>query len=67
MAAFNAALQRDGLPTVAVGIGINTGQAVVGYVGLGERLSALQLAGALVILAGVLMINWPARGSMTPS
>jgi drug/metabolite transporter (DMT)-like permease len=41
--------------------------AVVGYVGLGERLSALQLAGALVILAGVLMINWPTKGSMKPS
>jgi drug/metabolite transporter (DMT)-like permease len=40
--------------------------AVVGYVGLGERLSALQVVGALVILAGVLMINWPARGSITP-
>ena len=41
--------------------------AVVGYVGLGERLSALQLAGALVILAGVLMINWPTKGSISPS
>jgi drug/metabolite transporter (DMT)-like permease len=38
--------------------------AVVGYVGLGERLSALQLVGALIILAGVLMINWPTRGSI---
>jgi drug/metabolite transporter (DMT)-like permease len=41
--------------------------AVVGYVGLGERLSALQVVGALVILAGVLMINWPAKGSITAS
>jgi drug/metabolite transporter (DMT)-like permease len=41
--------------------------AVVGYVGLGERLSALQVTGALIILAGVLMINWPARGSNTAS
>lgn len=37
MPAFNEALQRDGLPTVAVGIGINTGQAVVGYVGSETR------------------------------
>ena len=35
--------------------------AVVGYFALGERLAPVQLAGAVVILAGVLMINWPAR------
>jgi drug/metabolite transporter (DMT)-like permease len=35
--------------------------AVAGYLLLDERLSALQVAGAVVILAGVLMINWPAR------
>ncbi|MEO8307004.1 MAG: EamA family transporter [Pseudomonadota bacterium] len=38
--------------------------ALVGYVGLGERLTALQAAGALVILAGVLLINWPTRGTI---
>ncbi len=41
--------------------------AVVGYVGLDERLSLLQLVGALIILAGVLMINWPTRESITVS
>jgi drug/metabolite transporter (DMT)-like permease len=41
--------------------------SVVGYVGLNEHLSALQVVGALVILAGVLMINWPAKGSISPS
>jgi drug/metabolite transporter (DMT)-like permease len=35
--------------------------AVAGYVLLDERLAMLQIAGAVVILAGVLMINWPAR------
>jgi drug/metabolite transporter (DMT)-like permease len=35
--------------------------AVAGYVLLDERLAVLQMAGAVVILAGVLMINWPAR------
>jgi drug/metabolite transporter (DMT)-like permease len=40
--------------------------SVVGYVGLGERLSLLQVVGALIILAGVLMINWPTRGSISP-
>jgi drug/metabolite transporter (DMT)-like permease len=35
--------------------------AVVGYVGLGERLSSVQIVGAAIILAGVLMINWPTR------
>jgi drug/metabolite transporter (DMT)-like permease len=33
--------------------------AVVGYVVLDERMHALQFTGAGVILAGVLMINWP--------
>jgi drug/metabolite transporter (DMT)-like permease len=35
--------------------------SVAGYALLDERLSMLQVAGAVVILAGVLMINWPAR------
>jgi drug/metabolite transporter (DMT)-like permease len=33
--------------------------AVVGYVVLDERMNTLQFVGAGVILAGVLMINWP--------
>lgn len=33
---------------------------LVGYVGLDERMTAVQVWGAAVILAGVLMINWPA-------
>jgi len=33
--------------------------SAVGYVGLGERMSAMQAAGAAVILGGVLMVNWP--------
>ncbi|MEO6078904.1 MAG: EamA family transporter [Steroidobacteraceae bacterium] len=37
--------------------------AVAGYVLLDERLSPEQIVGAVVILAGVLMINWPARSS----
>lgn len=40
--------------------------AVAGYVLLEERLSLIQVAGALVILAGVLMINWPSRSNVTP-
>jgi len=35
---------------------------VVGYVGLDEHMSPMQVWGAAVILAGVLMINWPAAG-----
>jgi drug/metabolite transporter (DMT)-like permease len=37
--------------------------SVVGFVALGERLSPVQLVGAIVILGGVLMINWPARAT----
>lgn len=35
--------------------------AVVGYLVLGELLSPVQTLGAVVILAGVLLINWPGR------
>jgi drug/metabolite transporter (DMT)-like permease len=35
--------------------------AVVGYLVLGEQMTLLQVVGAAVILAGVLMINWPGR------
>jgi drug/metabolite transporter (DMT)-like permease len=38
--------------------------SVAGFLLLGERMTALQFAGAAVILMGVLMINWPSRGSM---
>lgn len=37
--------------------------AVVGYVALDEHMTPVQVAGALVILAGVLMINWPGRSA----
>jgi drug/metabolite transporter (DMT)-like permease len=40
--------------------------ALVGYVGLDERMTPMQMGGAAVILAGVLMINWPA-GAPEPS
>lgn len=33
--------------------------SVVGYVGLGERMTGMQAVGAAVILGGVLMVNWP--------
>jgi len=35
--------------------------AVAGYVLLDEHISRLQFAGAVVILLGVLLINWPSR------
>lgn len=37
--------------------------AVAGYLILDEQLSAMQITGAVVILAGVLMINWPGRSA----
>jgi drug/metabolite transporter (DMT)-like permease len=41
--------------------------AVVGYLMLGETLTGVQSFGAVVILAGVLMINWPARLGGAPA
>jgi drug/metabolite transporter (DMT)-like permease len=38
--------------------------ALVGFLVLDERMTAVQFAGAAVILAGVLLINWPTRGPM---
>ena len=38
---------------------------ILGYLALDERLGALQLLGSGVILAGVLLINWPARGTIS--
>jgi drug/metabolite transporter (DMT)-like permease len=37
--------------------------AVVGYLVLGETLTPVQTLGAVVILTGVLMINWPGRAA----
>jgi drug/metabolite transporter (DMT)-like permease len=41
--------------------------AVVGYLVLGETLTPVQGLGAVVILAGVLMINWPGRRALRPA
>jgi drug/metabolite transporter (DMT)-like permease len=39
--------------------------SVAGFLALGERMSGVQVAGSLVILAGVILINWPIRGSIS--
>ena len=42
--------------------------AVMGYLVLGETLTPMQAMGAVVILAGVLLINWPERsGAAAPA
>ena len=38
--------------------------SVVGFVFLDERMTALQFAGAAIILLGVLLINWPAKDTI---
>ena len=41
--------------------------AVVGYVLLGEQLSRGQIWGAAIILAGVILINWPTEDTIPPA
>jgi drug/metabolite transporter (DMT)-like permease len=38
--------------------------SVAGFLALGERMSSVQVAGSLVILVGVILINWPTKGSI---
>ena len=38
MLSFNEKLKADNLPTINIGIGINTGPAIVGYIGSETRL-----------------------------
>ena len=38
--------------------------AGLGYLVLGEQMSARQIAGSAVIVLGVALVNWPARGTM---
>ncbi|MEK7829801.1 MAG: adenylate/guanylate cyclase domain-containing protein, partial [Acidobacteriota bacterium] len=38
MPAFNEKMQAENLPPISIGIGINTGQAIVGYIGSETRL-----------------------------
>jgi adenylate cyclase len=47
MPAFNAELESEGLPTLAIGIGINTGQAIVGYIGSETRLDYTAIGDAI--------------------
>jgi adenylate cyclase len=44
---LRAELQRDGLPEIQIGIGINTGQAIAGYVGSETRLEYTAIGDAI--------------------
>lgn len=47
MRGFRAELKRDGLPEIEIGIGINTGQAVAGFVGSETRLEYTAIGDAI--------------------
>ena len=58
------ALRRIGASNVAMINAIGPASAMAwGYVGLGEMMTAVQIGGAALVLAGVLLVTWkPARG-----
>lgn len=53
VAAFNEAQTQGGHPTITVGIGINSGPAILGTLGGAERLSCTQISDAVNLAARV--------------
>lgn len=51
VSAFNASHQASGQPEITVGIGINSGQTILGTVGGAERLSCTQISDAVNLAA----------------
>lgn len=48
---FNEELERDGFPVIQIGVGINTGPAIVGYVGSETRLDYTAIGDTINIAA----------------
>ena len=65
LTSFNESLLRDHLPTVAVGIGINTGTALVGYIGSEKRTDYTAIGDTVNIAARLESLAQPGQILLT--